>query len=60
MGVLCCRRCGEVIGVYEPLIAVSAGQSRETSRAAENGNGPSILAECYHADCYEPRTHASG
>jgi len=53
--VLRCRSCGDVIGVYEPLIAVVAGRSRETSRAAERVPGPAALAECYHAGCYEPR-----
>ncbi len=46
--------------MYEPLIAVGTGQSRETSRAAKDGEGPSSLEECYHADCYEPHAHASG
>lgn len=30
-----CAHCGEVIGVYEPIIVVQSGDARETSRAAE-------------------------
>ena len=60
MDMLRCRRCGEVIGMYEPLITIVAGHSRETSRAAENGDGGATLVECYHADCYESVSTVSG
>jgi hypothetical protein len=47
-----CARCGEVIGVYEPLVEVLAELARHTSRAAEpevcTTGGP-----CYHRACYE-------
>ena len=33
--LLCCHRCGEPIGVYEPLITLVEGSAHETSRAAE-------------------------
>lgn len=32
---LYCRRCGEVIGVYEPLVVGESPYARVTSRAAE-------------------------
>lgn len=48
-----CRRCGDVIGVYEPLIVFVEGQPRETSRLAEPQAG---ALECYHRACYESLT----
>jgi hypothetical protein len=51
-----CRRCDEVIGVYEPMIVFDDGRARSTSRAAEQTvEGPE--GECYHAACYP---HAQG
>jgi hypothetical protein len=59
-----CLGCGEVIGVYEPIVAEDGGGARTTSRAAE----PDLRANAatyYHRECYataelpEPRT-ASG
>lgn len=50
--VLRCFHCEDVIGVYEPLIAVVGGWTRVTSKAAE----PKIADqadECYHHACYE-------
>lgn len=49
-----CRGCGEVIGVYEPLVAEDGGGVHTTSRAAE----PSLKASAaiyYHREC-----HAAG
>lgn len=46
-----CGRCGDVIGVYEPLVVCSEGGARTTSRAAE----PQLRAadsRQYHRDCY--------
>ena len=46
-----CERCGEQIGVYEPLVMYTVEGTRTTSRAAE----PYLLADedCYyHRDCY--------
>lgn len=46
-----CQRCGEVIGVYEPLIVHEESHVRATSRAAE----PELRATAaayYHRDCY--------
>jgi len=45
-----CKHCGDVIGVYEPMIVVIEGQTRETSRAAEPGLGD-VLGDCYHGAC---------
>ena len=47
-----CEWCGDVIGVYEPLVHVIDGEARRTSRAAE----PGIIAEAglfYHGKCCE-------
>jgi hypothetical protein len=47
-----CRRCGETIGVYEPLAAAGELGVRITSRAAEPDSiGPAEI--CYHRACYE-------
>ncbi|HMD52753.1 MAG TPA: hypothetical protein VKG62_08550 [Solirubrobacteraceae bacterium] len=46
-----CELCGEVIGVYEPLIAVGEGDARETSRAAEPNLQEGV--ECFHRACFE-------
>ncbi len=48
---LTCARCGDVIGVYEPVVVSELGVARETSRAAEPGI-PSARGELYHRDCY--------
>ncbi len=50
--MLRCRRCGEVIGVYEPLIRVEEGRALESSRAVQ----PELSdadAEHYHRACFE-------
>jgi hypothetical protein len=46
-----CVHCGDVIGVYEPLVACIGEGARETSRAAE----PDVAlqgAELYHRECF--------
>jgi hypothetical protein len=46
-----CQGCGEVIGVYEPLVAHDGDRARTTSRAAE----PDLRANAapyYHRDCF--------
>jgi hypothetical protein len=50
-GTLRCRHCGDVIGVYEPMIVLLGGEARKTSRAAERVTG-APLHECYHDACY--------
>jgi hypothetical protein len=46
-----CRRCGDIIGVYEPLVVCDEQDARITSRAAE----PDVQAggtTHYHRACY--------
>jgi hypothetical protein len=50
--LLRCELCGEVIGVYEPLVRLLDGRAHESSRALEpvssdRGGGH------YHRACYE-------
>jgi hypothetical protein len=54
--VMKCCACGEVIGVYEPIVAVVEGKGHLTSRAAS----PEICvrAECYHPDCWTAASNA--
>jgi len=49
-----CELCGEVIGVYEPLIYVHAGGVRQSSRAADPVLSATASGSLYHAACYEP------
>ena len=46
-----CHHCEDVIGVYEPMIVLTDGQARNTSRAAEKDTAPPV-GECYHHACY--------
>jgi hypothetical protein len=64
MELFCCQSCGELIGVYEPLVACNGSGAHTTSRAAEPELRASAAAY-YHRDCYafseEPeRQTASG
>jgi len=47
-----CRRCGDVIGVYEPLVMLVEGRIYETSRAHDPSAAES-LGDHYHRSCYE-------
>jgi hypothetical protein len=49
-----CERCGDVIGVYEPLMYVHATGVAESSRAADPGLSADASGLLYHAACYEP------
>ena len=49
---LMCAQCGQVIGVYEPLVHVIAGVAHKTSRAADPGLARSQADACYHHACY--------
>jgi hypothetical protein len=51
-----CEHCGDVIGVYEPLMLRAAGEVRETSRAAEP-DLPAAGAQHYHLECYAQLKH---
>jgi hypothetical protein len=58
-----CQSCGEVIGVYEPLVVREENGVHTTSRAAEP-DLQAIAAAYYHRDCYaasqaSPRLEAS-
>jgi len=46
-----CAACGEVIGVYEPLVHVINGVARRTSRAAEPQLARSQADAVYHLAC---------
>jgi hypothetical protein len=48
---LTCDHCGDVLGVYEPVVVVTAGRARETSLAADPAIGTGVAAR-YHRDCY--------
>jgi hypothetical protein len=45
-----CRYCGDIIGVYEPMVVADAGRARLTSLAAE----PDLPAEArsFHRECH--------
>jgi hypothetical protein len=47
-----CAYCGEVIGVYEPMVAVIDGRARNTSLAAEAETFEAAGALRYHRSCY--------
>jgi len=49
--VLRCTRCGDVIGVYEPLIVVSDGSASATSLASDP-TASCAAGERYHSSCY--------
>ena len=55
---LTCDHCGEVIGVYEPMVAIVDGEAHETSRAAERPVA-AVPGLRYHRDCYAERSQAS-
>jgi hypothetical protein len=46
-----CAHCGEVIGVYEPLIALVDGLPLETSLLAEPGSARSA-DDRFHRACF--------
>lgn len=46
-----CQDCGEIIGIYEPVVAYDSSGTRTTSRAAEPDLRASAAA-FYHRDCY--------
>ncbi len=48
-----CAHCGDVIGVYEPMVVVIDGQAQETSQAAISELTEVAGAIYYHRACYE-------
>ena len=56
-----CRHCGDVIGVYEPLVAVVGKVSRESSLAREPSLADGAMLR-YHRCCHQrlfPRVWAA-
>jgi hypothetical protein len=47
-----CERCGDVIGVYDPLVHVAGETARRTSRAAEP-DVTNLAGRVYHDQCYQ-------
>ena len=46
----CCQTCGDVVGVYEPIVLMEPTGRRETSIAAEPGLRDAGLV-CHHRAC---------
>jgi hypothetical protein len=46
-----CAHCGEVIGVYEPLVALVDGRASESSLVAEPACDRDADA-CFHRECF--------
>jgi hypothetical protein len=55
---LYCSHCHDVIGVYEPLIAIVDGGALEASRASRPDIGSRAVA--YHRDCFAHVRQPSG
>jgi len=51
-----CEHCGDVIGVYEPMVVRGGEDARETSLAAEPGL-PVPSSQCYHRACFAALKH---
>jgi hypothetical protein len=49
--LLLCRWCTDVIGVYEPMVVLDSGESRETSVLNEPPGEP--VGDCYHRACFD-------
>ena len=47
-----CEWCGDVIGVYDPLVHVAGETVRRTSRAAEPDIAD-VAGRIYHDACYQ-------
>jgi len=54
-----CARCGDVIGVYEPLVIVDENGARHVSRAAEPQLSREQGVPHYHRTCYDAATESS-
>jgi hypothetical protein len=46
-----CEHCGDVIGIYEPLVLLADGHARTSSAAAEPQIGDE-LGKHFHRACY--------
>lgn len=49
-----CAHCGDVVGVYEPLVLVIDGEARATSWAAESRTD-ACAGVWYHEACHAAR-----
>jgi hypothetical protein len=49
-GALCCQICGDVLGVYEPLLVIEGASSRTSSLAREPSLGDG-RATAVHRNC---------
>ena len=54
--IMRCDHCGEVIGVYEPVVVVADGETLQTSCAADPELVSRELDQRYHRACYLGRT----
>lgn len=50
LGLPRCCQCGEVIGMYEPMVVLAGSQSHTTSRAAHVHSDQD--GQIYHRACY--------
>ena len=46
-----CAQCGDVIGVYEPMVVIVDGEALQSSRAAP-GDTPVSDGPRYHGACF--------
>ena len=51
---LTCRHCGDVIGTYEPLVALFGSLPVRTSRVAAETE-QLFVRPCFHAHCFATR-----
>ena len=49
-----CRHCGDVIGVYEPMVVISRGVPVRTSGAAPK-DGAMLAGDSFHSRCFAER-----
>jgi len=52
-----CAHCGDVIGVYEPMVMLTGGEELQTSYAAQPDLSPH--GEYYHRACHAQRQEDS-
>ncbi len=58
--VLQCPACGDALGIYEPLVAISVGRGRITSLAREPNAGSAADALVHRTCAIEGRAASSG
>ncbi len=46
-----CHHCGDVLGAYEPIVALVGGRPHDARRAAIQ-DGELDAGECYHEACF--------